>query len=104
MNKVIDLSDCRINETLWSVEFGKVRFRGVYSGEYIFSNGDRYVRGFKLNGKNSSYSVHPTLFHSFEEFCEYHGVERIKSKKEIIKDHYADILNEAKAKKENEGE
>ena len=108
MNKVIDLWDCGINDKVWSCRYGYV---DVYKNNkhfgicvFLSSNkDDTRDKWFEINGKEKLEDPHPTLFHSFEEFCEYHGVEKIKSKKEIIKDRYADILNEAKAKKENEG-
>ena len=80
-NKVIDLSDCKVGDKLWSVVAGTVEVLESKIGTTypILITEKEEKSAYDLTGKFVKYDIHPTLFHSFEEFCEYWDLEKKKT-------------------------
>jgi hypothetical protein len=68
--KTIDLSDLKPGDKAWSCAYGEEKVTFVYEKEIEVGNA-RYYK----NGKFFEQDTHPTLFHSKQEFREYHSME-----------------------------
>lgn len=85
MKKVIDLSDVKLGDTLWSVIYGDVKVEYISDCSVIIEVSERDVV-YDLEGRYDTEDTYPTLFHSFDEFAEYHGFNsKIKPKLDVFK-------------------
>jgi len=76
--KTIDLSDLKVGDKAWNIQKGEVKILEIENDEFYpllaGSSKHTYYR-FKLNGLYHTDDQHPTLFHSEQEFREYHSME-----------------------------
>jgi hypothetical protein len=69
--KTIDLSDLKVGDKAWSMQYGVVYVFEIKATIII-----KEIGSFDFSGKWMDFDPHPTLFHSEQEFREYWGIQR----------------------------
>jgi hypothetical protein len=69
--KTIDLSDLKVGDKAWSAAIGECRVTYIFE-KVIQCDG---THEYYMNGIFYDEDIHPTLFHSEQEFREYWGFE-----------------------------
>jgi hypothetical protein len=71
--KKVDLSDLKVGDKAWSAMHGEVIF---IEKEYLIEvSSEQGLHLFYKDGNCNIKDIHPTLFHSEQEFREYWGME-----------------------------
>jgi hypothetical protein len=68
--KKVDLIDLKVGDKAWSAYQGCVEITAKTEFYFVVVG-----NGYYFNGKMSKDDLHPTLFHSEQEFRDYHGFD-----------------------------